>query len=472
MTSRREPSSYVLLIESDPQETELYSELIQEIAPCKIDVVSPGQDSLDRISPSNYHLILADLSSIGTASEEIALLEKIKRLSPGTSVIAISDHASVEQAVAAVRLGTEDYLQKPVQIDALKLAIKRSLDRKTVFGDQDGAASYVTLINSCQMISASMEETKIFEILQSYFQQELHSSYSAVYRFQPGGPIRIETEAESESPKDQALDEILDIAVSAVNPFKRMQEADLTYQFFDKGQLTPAMFVFRFRCVAETDLFCVCLSPKKPKLLTELENRLGILRRQAEVSGNTVRQYQGVQQLVYMDDATGLFNTRYLNDMLEKEISLAQASQKSFAVLFIDADHFKSVNDKHGHLVGTKLLNELGEQIKRFVRANDVVFRYGGDEFVAVLKNCDLRTAKSVAERIRSGVETNSFLASESLDIRFTVSIGVAMFPQHAISKREIIEIADRAMYEAKRSSRNSVVVLPPKGAAPARKIS
>src|SRR6185312_5490368 len=117
--------------------------------------------------------------------------------------------------------------------------------------------------------------------------------------------------------------------------------------------------------------------------------RLRMIRAQIEVTGKNIEQYLGVQHLAYVDDATGLYNTRYLNYILDREIAQAAATSRAFAVLFIDADKFKGVNDTHGHLVGTKLLNELGVQLKRLVRGSDTVFRYGGDEFVAVLSPCD-----------------------------------------------------------------------------------
>src|SRR5262249_39103881 len=152
------------------------------------------------------------------------------------------------------------------------------------------------------------------------------------------------------------------------------------------------------------------------------------------VTGKNIEQYMGVQQLVYLDDVTGLYNTRYLNYVLDREIAQSQVTEKPFAVLFLDADHFKAVNDHYGHLVGTKLLYELGNHLKKFVREKDTVFRFGGDEFVAVLSSCDLSTARAVAERIRESVEKKAFLKNENLSLHFTISIGVALFPNHAKS--------------------------------------
>jgi diguanylate cyclase (GGDEF)-like protein len=179
---------------------------------------------------------------------------------------------------------------------------------------------------------------------------------------------------------------------------------------------------------------------------------------QIEVTGKNIKQYHGVRELAYLDDVTGLYNTRYLGQILDREVRQAAATKQSFAVLFIDADYFKQINDKHGHLVGSKILQELGAHLKNFVRGSDTLFRYGGDEFVGVFSPCDLATSKLVADRIRKSVEEKPFLVNEGLNIHFTVSIGVALFPDHASTQKEILEVADRVMYTAKRQ-RNSVYI-------------
>src|SRR5262249_1917288 len=102
------------------------------------------------------------------------------------------------------------------------------------------------------------------------------------------------------------------------------------------GQLTPGLYIFRFKCAGPADFFCVLLSPDKAALNEAFESRLKMLKAQIEVTGKNIEQYKGVQHLVYVDDATGLYNTRYLNYILDREIAHSQATQKSFAVLFID----------------------------------------------------------------------------------------------------------------------------------------
>jgi two-component system cell cycle response regulator len=361
-------SYHVLLIEEDPKQTELYSDLIREVADCKVDVMSRVESSFDWIGRSNYHLVVIDSSSEGARSDGptpsgglngLTLVEQIKRVSPVTSVILVSEQATVEQAVAAIRLGAEEYLKKPFNLEAFKLAVKRGLDKKAVFGENTGASSFLNLLNSCQMISATLEEKKIFWIVQSYLLRELKSGHSAIYTLNANDPMRID-EATHDGRRDRAMEEILDIALHASNPLVKMIEANEWFRFIDRGQLTPGLFIFRFHCAGTSDSFAVLLSPDRSVMNEGFESRLRMLKAQIEVTGKNIEQYMGVQHLVYVDDATGLYNTRYLNYILDREIAHAHATKKSFAVLFIDADKFKGINDSHGHLVGTKLLHELG----------------------------------------------------------------------------------------------------------------
>ncbi len=160
----------------------------------------------------------------------------------------------------------------------------------------------------------------------------------------------------------------------------------------------------------------------------------------------------------YIDEVTGLHNQRYLPMALEHEIQRTKREATKFTLLFLDIDYFKSVNDKRGHWVGSKLLLELGKILKSQVRACDYVFRYGGDEFIVILGNADAEQAKVAAERIRKAVEGHAF-SVDGHTLNLTVSIGLASYPQHAQSAVALIKLADEAMYYGKRKSRNIVFV-------------
>lgn len=163
--------------------------------------------------------------------------------------------------------------------------------------------------------------------------------------------------------------------------------------------------------------------------------------------------------LTYTDDVTGLYNQRYLEMVLDREVSLAKRNDTDFSILFLDLDHFKSVNDKHGHLVGSQLLYEVGQELKKTLRESDIVFRYGGDEFVSVCSHTNAQEAMLVAERVREKIEKKRFLAKQGMEIRLTASIGVASFPEHAQTTEQILTVADQALYGSKREARNKVVL-------------
>ena len=169
-----------------------------------------------------------------------------------------------------------------------------------------------------------------------------------------------------------------------------------------------------------------------------------------------------VEHLAYLDDLTHLYNTRYLDMVLEREVQGGRA----FTVLFMDLDRFKQVNDEHGHLAGSRLLVEVARVLRSCVRDDDILIRYGGDEYVVLLVGIDSGGALKVAERIRRAIEDHRFLSREGSRVRITCSIGLASFPEHAPSKAEILDLADRAMYRGKRSTRNVVYMasrdLPP----------
>lgn len=170
--------------------------------------------------------------------------------------------------------------------------------------------------------------------------------------------------------------------------------------------------------------------------------------------------YQKVEELSVTDDLTKLFNQRYLHRAIEMEVQRAIRYQTSVALIFMDIDYFKNVNDKFGHLVGSKVLVEMGQLLIKNLRIVDIVVRYGGDEFVMILPHTPPVAAAQVAERIRKAVERNVFLKDEGYQIKITASFGVASCPENAKSKDELLRLADEAMYKVKYRARNGVYAL------------
>ena len=147
---------------------------------------------------------------------------------------------------------------------------------------------------------------------------------------------------------------------------------------------------------------------------------------------------------------------------LERELKRCRRARSVLTLLFMDLDGFKSVNDTHGHLAGSKTLVEVGRVLESTVRDADVLIRYGGDEFVILFPETPLSGGLVIAERIRQVVERTVFLKSQGLAARVSASIGIASYPESADDARGLIASADRAMYEAKALGKNRVVASRP----------
>lgn len=166
------------------------------------------------------------------------------------------------------------------------------------------------------------------------------------------------------------------------------------------------------------------------------------------------------QQLIHIDDVTGLYNQRKMFKDLAYLVDKFNADKDPFCVLFVDLDYFKKVNDVYGHLIGTKLLEAVAQDIKGLLRDSDILYRYGGDEFVVILVGAEAGAGKLVGERILAKIRSQpyKFLQNESqCEMNLSVSIGVAEFPTDAKTSDEVLALADRMMYEAKECGRGVV---------------
>jgi len=153
------------------------------------------------------------------------------------------------------------------------------------------------------------------------------------------------------------------------------------------------------------------------------------------------------------DPLTGLYNRRYMEDMLERFVLLSARTATPVSVVMLDLDHFKRLNDEHGHLLGDTVLRAVGQVLKEGLRETDVACRYGGEELIVLLPDCGLEDAMAKAESLRARVES----LSEIHGVRITASFGVAAAPDSAVLARDLIASADAALYDSKRSGRNRV---------------
>ncbi|HEY6339662.1 MAG TPA: diguanylate cyclase [Candidatus Sulfotelmatobacter sp.] len=183
---------------------------------------------------------------------------------------------------------------------------------------------------------------------------------------------------------------------------------------------------------------------------------------QVGLSIANIRLREALRAQSVRDPLTGLYNRRYLEETLEREIRRAVRAEQSLGILVLDLDHFKKVNDTYGHDAGDTVLREAGAFLTKSVRVEDTVCRFGGEEFVVVLPTASAEAARARAERIRSKLRELPVLHQGHSLGRITVSIGVAELPVNGTSAADLLAAADAALYRAKRNGRDQVVVSEP----------
>jgi diguanylate cyclase (GGDEF)-like protein len=179
----------------------------------------------------------------------------------------------------------------------------------------------------------------------------------------------------------------------------------------------------------------------------------------AAIAIDNARAVEKIQELTITDDCTGLYNARHLYSTIESEVYRSTRFGYEFSVLFLDLDRFKLVNDNYGHLVGSRLLYEIGTTIKSRLRLIDYAFRYGGDEFVVLLPQTCKQSSLVVARRLRDILRNTQFHMGEGLDLNVRASMGVASFPDDAKNAHDLIRQADEMMYTIKNTTRDAIGV-------------
>jgi two-component system cell cycle response regulator len=205
----------------------------------------------------------------------------------------------------------------------------------------------------------------------------------------------------------------------------------------------------------------------KPLRANELRARLYTGKRILAVQRELLAAQEALRIQAVRDPLTGLFNRRYMHESLEQELHRAARAQLPLGIIMVDLDHFKVFNDTAGHLAGDILLKDLGSFLQAHTRREDVVCRYGGEEFVVILPGAPPGVTERRAELIRSAVKEAELQRHSRSGVAVTLSAGVATFPEHGSSAMELLSAADRALYRAKADGRDCVRVGPVEAAAP-----
>ncbi len=404
-----------------------------------------------------FDVLLTDIVMPG--GDGLQLLADAKRIDPDVQVVVITALDRVDPAVRAMRAGASDYLVKPVTPEALQLSVQRSLSTRALLAENSALRGHVNLFETCQRITGSLERDKVVPLALPALATECKAR--AAVLLERDGPDGWRLSGVHGIGSEEA-GEILAPALPRLSGLGL--DATLLLELPSPGEEATARCLFLPVSDGAEILGSVCLFMTGP-LDAERAGRAAFICRHLGTALRALGHLSHVEALAYVDDVTLLYNNRFLDVALDREL----AGGRPFTLLFMDLDRFKAVNDRHGHLMGSSLLGEFGRVLRSCVRDEDVLVRYGGDEFVAVLAGVDSGGGLKVAERIRRAVEDRRFLSREGLSVRLTVSIGLASHPEHAASKALLLDLADRAMYRGKETTRNVVYIAAAELAPPRR---
>lgn len=188
---------------------------------------------------------------------------------------------------------------------------------------------------------------------------------------------------------------------------------------------------------------------------------LHVLCDYAAIAIQNARSIERIQELTITDDCTGLYNSRHLTSVLEGEIERSRRFHLPFSLVFMDLDHFKQVNDRHGHLVGSWLLGKVAQTIRKNTRGVDSAFRYGGDEFIVLLPQTTKDAALEVTLRLLRAMRESRYSRPEPerLELNVRASFGLASYPEDGSAAHAIVRAADEMMYLVKNTSRDNIAV-------------
>ncbi|MBN1205652.1 MAG: diguanylate cyclase [Myxococcaceae bacterium] len=432
----------ILLVDDEKMARTLYGDYLRA-AGHTVTAVGRFEEVQEALGAAAYDAVVTDLILPGADGMEV--LRFTKERYPGIEVVVITGLDKVDPAVRAIKSGAAEYLVKPVAPEALQHAVRRALTTRDLLRENASLRQYVALLEMGQRIATTLDRERLAIAVSSALEAQTLAD-AVLLLVRDGSPLRIHGSSGLEQEEVASLETVLCTQLEGVRTPRALDGLPGDYAHVlafpaSDGELSLGQIVLFF-------------SGAPPENVAEAA---GFLARHYALALRNLGRFAEVEDLAYMDDLTHLYNMRYLHLVLDRDVKAAQQTQGTFSLLFMDLDHFKAVNDTHGHLVGSRLLVEVGRVLKGCVRERDVVVRYGGDEYVVLLRNTDSGGALKVAERIRRTMENHRFTPREGISLSLTTCVGVATFPEHARDKAALLDMADRAMYRGKRGSRNVV---------------
>ncbi len=374
-------------------------------------------------------------------------------------IVMVTALDQVADRVAGLEAGADDFLNKPVD-DTQLLARVKSLVRLKVLTDELRARAVtgqqIAIEDAVRVMdSIKSDGGRILLVDTDKRQAERLAAY-----LEPQHQVTILTDpaelifAASDGSFELAL---VSSALESHDPLRVCSQL----RTLEQTRLVPIIFIAeetdRPKIIRALDLgvndFIL-----KPVERNELAARVKTQIKRQRYAAELRESVSSTMQLAVVDELTGLYNRRYFDRHLALMFTKAQQQGRYMALMMLDLDYFKSVNDNHGHGAGDEVLREFALRLQRNIRGVDLACRYGGEEFVVLMPDTDADMARTVAERVRAAMADREFVVNDKTSLTLTVSAGIAAIDDKDASPEALLKRADNALYRAKGEGRNRVV--------------
>lgn len=441
-----------------------------------VGVVANGVEALARLGLESWDILLTDL--LMPEMDGLELLERAKQLFPSLDVIMLTSVGTAEPAVRALRSGAFHYLVKPVDPEALQLEVHRCLESRRLLAENEELRRYQQILGAAQRITTCLDRERLHPLAVDALAALVDADAGLLFRLRAtdsGSSGALEVLGLRGLDGEEALSlaervwarhgERVAVSMEAVSidelgrnaPPGAPERASASPGDETLGPIEHGLFVPIHREGVLLGVVLLLRRAERRSFWAGHAREVAFLAESVGLALENADRYVQAQWVAHLDALTGLYNARHLEHVIDREVRTRNTSGAPFSVLFMDLDHFKRVNDTHGHQVGSRVIVEMARLLRRQTRETDVLIRYGGDEFVAILPDADTGTALLAAERIRAAVEGHRFLSREGLELRLTLCCGVSTWPRHALTREDMIHCADMAMYHGKKTHRNAV---------------
>ncbi len=421
------------------------------------------------------------ISSINTGILQVVIFEKekitkndvksIKKIKDNNvSIIVISDEISVDILRRLMKTGIKYYFNHPFDEKKLVSALKEYFDSKFTSQEsnylvkklKDKIYKFKLLNQTAKMINSTLNIDEILKKLMTNMGEIVDAEAWSLLTYQKEiNKLKFKYVVGEKA--DQLKGKVMDLNKGIVGWAARNRESVLVedvekderfYKYFDKKTNFQTKSVICIPIIYRDELLGVAEVVNKKSegnFNNEDLNIMEILVENAAIAIKNSYLLEKVYQISLKDHLTNLYNFRKLNQIIDEYIK----RKVPFSLIFMDIDDFKDINDHYGHQYGSKALIEFGKIIEDLLSDHSFGFRYGGDEFIVILKGNKIKDATNLSKKIAKKLKNYEFLKDDNINTTLTISIGISHFPNLAEDRREILSQADKAMYKVKKANKN-----------------